>query len=220
MDVKDLAWSKWYGSNDYTDDFEYVGYVTADAENDAHEYDEIPALGYNRWQIQGYFTDQPTWDCSCEPEGSGNYYALANQAEYEIDAAYDLSGENSNIDFQSEDPANESDVNFSVSIEAGFGPVSVGVSKSIDTYYTNFDDNPHNWAHWTIDCEVFPDAQDDNRGVRFDVEAGGDYRTEKFKALTKFAWNYRYTNDNRENYVFYSDSVSMNHYFDVPVVSV
>lgn len=220
MDVKDLAWSRLISQNDYSHDYEYVGYITADAENDAHDYNEIPGLGYNRWQIQGYFIEQPTWDCSCEPEGSGNYYVEASQAEYGIDAAYDLSGENSNIDFQSEDPNDESDVEFSVSVAAAFGPVSVGVSKSIDKNYTDFEDYPHKRAHWTIDCDFFPTEQDDNRGVRFDVEAGGDYRTESFKALTRFAWNYRYTNDNRENYLFYSDSVSMNHYFDVPVVSV
>lgn len=178
--------------------YSHCSYLTAEADNDAHDYDEINAGGWNRWNLQSFFPERPSLDEdeyeSCVGAGGTPCYTLVpSSARYYVDLTYDTGSRNDNAYIDQLNPGYNHDsgdeFNFGARISAGFGPVSAGWSisknnnaKSPDAY------RAHRYVEWDYPIDWLPTEQDNCNGVYFNVHAGGEYRQERFKVESSMSW--------------------------------
>ncbi|WP_372479764.1 hypothetical protein ACAH01_15325 [Halomicrobium sp. HM KBTZ05] len=158
-------------------DWSYQGYVVADQSNGDLDADQLGTHKSNTWAAKGYFSEEPTiqdenkgcsggygpiWDV----EGTGAEFSIAYPEEEDDQTSIHSTAHNPNN--------GDGKDSFSLSIGAGLGPISVGVSKA---FYDgpNLTNNPYVNTEWDLDFgllgESVPTSQEESVGVRWDFEA-------------------------------------------------
>lgn len=195
-EYRDISWSEWHPADGECHKAgEYVSYITADADNDTHYYDEVPAGGQNRWNHQLYFKEKPQIDAeNCSPE-EDYWWIEPNYGRIDIDLDYDYAGTQNDFTTDRHRPqGDDSSFSFGVGISVGFGPVSAGLSASDDSGPISHDSTPYESAYWQIETDSFPTCQEDTIGVYYDLVAGGNTGEYKFKTEDYFSYTV-YHND-------------------------
>jgi len=195
-DYRDITWGRLdEADGDCHEGGKYVSYITADADDSTHDYDEVPAGGRNRWNHQLYFEEKPTIDAdNCEPDDD-YWWIEPNYARIDYDLEYEESGQNDFTTGQHNPDSNDSSFSYGISIGASFGPVSAGVSYSDDPGPISQGDTSYSSAYWEIETDSFPTCQEDNIGVYYDLIAQSNKGEYKFKSEDYFSYTI-YHNDN------------------------
>jgi len=217
-DHKEITWTT-YNTDDGSchNGGEIAYYVTADDSNDNHNHDEVIAGSRNRWNQQLFWKEKPTLDddAQCGQGGSQYYYWLeADHAEFDFDLEYQDGPQN---DFSTDQhyPSGNSDSNtYGVGIAVGFGPVSVGLSASVNSGPVTQKSESYKSAYWKIETDNFPTCQEETIGVWYDIVAGETEGYYVYKADQSFSFSV-YKNDSMgpqehhytqtENKTFYPD---------------
>jgi len=187
------------GSQYDDDGFEFISYVSSYNKSQEEYYELQPGIPH-RWNLQSFFTDEPSWDPDEKDDGY-TYSVFPDQVEFDINWSTDTSGENNNLTWNSYDPAKSDDSNwgFSVSVGPSFGPVSAGISYTADSGPVDVQSDENDYLRWDINLRDFPTSQDDTRGIYVSPEAGSNEREETVRLNTKYGWEY-YRRQKRASY--------------------
>lgn len=203
--------------SDYTDSGEFTGYVTAHDES-SRSIDELGTHESNRWTHQGYFNDPPSITAD---SGTWTTYRIQlTDSTFSLDY-FTLDDDQAYVDISSIEPDDgDQGVEFSVSLGAGYGPLSVGTTAvEIDTSF-NVDDDDYQRTEWNVQypiAEPIPTSQEDSVGVRYDVDAQGTPGTYTIENFQMHGWEVIET-DRTGSLSVYSTSQSYYHDQGIDIV--
>ncbi|WP_139326582.1 hypothetical protein [Natrinema saccharevitans] len=172
-----------------------VSYILGRSDVDSFDDPLKPSVswanGSNRWALMWHYEDPPELSDEYAPGDMPQmpYYDIkTHRAEFQLDFGDNTFDDDLNTDnhFPTKDT---SDPGISVSIGAGFGPVSVGVGKAITgTTNIGFDHKDNSYTEWDYAVNNMPDGKDNAAGVVFDVVGGNNDVTAEMTA----EWNRGY----------------------------
>lgn len=188
-DYRDITWGRvWETDGPNHEGGTYASYITADDENDTHNYDEIPAGGSNRWRHQLYFTEKPKAQEDCD------YYCYKlspNFADIYVDLEYE--GQQNIYTTEHEEPRSGSGPHsYGIGIGIGFGPVSAGLSASENPGPIDFSRTYYDSASWRIETDSFPTCQEETIGVKYDIDVQDNRGSYTFKTEDYFSYDVMY----------------------------
>ncbi|WP_152419121.1 hypothetical protein [Natrinema gari] len=186
------------GWSDHTEEYyKHCVYVTADGSKD-HFAQQIPANGWNRWNIQNFYPKIPEIDYSRNDydkcRGGTCHMLLPGSSRYYFDLSYKSGWQNddlySNNPYPSDSHSDGSEFNFGLSISAGYGPISAGFSISMNNNAQSPEfNNSHRDTEWEFPLDSFPTDQRSCRGVYFDINAAKNYGEQEVKVECSSSWS-------------------------------
>ncbi|WP_152419156.1 hypothetical protein [Natrinema gari] len=164
------------------DDYKYTTYILADTDVDSFEEPldpSIPSGDSTTWAFMWHYID--------EPERKGEYKDYPDYGwtwnNMEVSLEYGDDRFETDIDVENPYPSGSSEYDeFALSVGAGYGPISVGVSKSVTPDGVSVDSEDYQYTEWEIPFNSFPTSQEDAAGVAFDIKGGNSYITSPLTA--------------------------------------